>query len=565
MTGKGCITTRPLPLPPITPSPFIPPGFMAVFPFRTQGMRWHRSWPVLAIALLLSLALVLRFANLERRVHWIDEGIHTLQSFGHYKDELQTVVKEAKRPQPLSSLDHFLKPNPNRSALAPIQILAETEPQSTPIHYVLNRWWSELFGPSVHAQRFLAALLSIGLLPATYWLSHELRSLYPTISPQFPWLATLLVTLSPLQMLYSREIRLYSLWVALSTAVTAALLWAAQSRSPSQSRRRWGTHTLLLIAAAYTFPLEWVSALGRTAWLLITRRSQWRGLALSHGVALLAFAPWAIMIRQNIGHMSKWREEKLALLSLMRSWIEGHSIFVMDWFLIFNDPQKVKLLSFATGGVLAIASGVLLLWLWSRYRAISLLLISVGILPWFVWVVQDLIEGGIRSRLTITLRYYLPSYALFSIVFALGLIQFISTNRLFLQRLAALLLAVWISCGVVCTVQIARSPRGRFAFDHNEWTHIIPKMLKQENALLIIPTGSHTSPFRLLTAHQYLPPDTDFMSLGNPDRVPTLLAAYDKLYVLAPTQRWRERIEGKDNWTMTPLGYNVFILEREET
>ncbi len=511
-----------------------------------------RSWPVLAIAIVLALTLTLRFAHLERRVYWFDEVVHTTQSFGYYKGDLQRAVRTADTPQPLSTLDQFLAPTPDRSGLAAVQILSETEPQSTPVHYLLNRWWSDLVGASVRNQRLLAAIFGLGLLPATYWLSVEFQHLYPDISPLFPWLATLLVALSPIQVLYSREIRLYSLWVLLSTGTTAALLRAVRTRS----RLGWGLHGLLLIAATYTFPLEWVSVVGRSVWLIVTKRSHWRGLALSQGAALVAFIPWAIAIQQNIHKMGNWRESPASLQDLMSGWLVGHSLFVIDWFPITEAGSGT--LSLVTGAVLAIATGALLYWLYKRHRSIFWLTCCVSIFPWLIWACQDVISGGIRSSWG-CLRYYLPGNVLFSVIFALGFAQLFQSSKFkgWRRAIAVLGLVLWVSAGLVSDMQIARSQTSRFAFSSNEWVHWGRKIGKMPNPIIVIPKDNNGAGAQTITASRYMPNNVEFLAVDNPTEKADLLRSYDNIYVVSPKDEWKNRINDNSDWKLTQLALEL--------
>ena len=509
--------------------------------------------------MLIALTITLRFAHLGRRVYWLDEVIHTIHSFGHYEAELVEAVRAADSPQPLGDLNQFLAPNPDRPAFDTLQILSETEPQSTSIHYLVNRWWSQILGPSVQNQRLLAALLGLALLPVTYWLGTELRGLYPNILPAFPWLATLFVALSPIQVLYSREVRFYSLWVVLSTATTAALLRATRSQSRPQSIRRWGLHTILLIAAAYTFPLEWISVAGRTLWLLLSRRSRWRWLALSQGAALIAFIPWAIVIQQNLNNLKTWRDTDIGAIALIRSWLEGHSLFVVDWFPVVP-PGLEGLLSLLTGGLLVVASIGLLVWLGSQHQFVALLLICVGLFPWLIWAALDLVQGGIWSSWG-SMRYYLPGSVLFSITFALGLTQWIGNHQQRLRLLCGAALVVWITLGLASNVQIARSQTSRFAFDSNEWVSLARGLRDTDNPLLIVPTANRSAPLHLLTIKQYVTPQKEFIYLDDPSDAGDILSEYDRVYVIAPQPEWQERVNQDGAWTLTALGANLSVLE----
>ncbi|MEM9244728.1 MAG: hypothetical protein AAGA67_03155 [Cyanobacteria bacterium P01_F01_bin.153] len=530
---------------------------MAASNFHRRWLSQLRSPSVLAIVILLALTITLRLTHLERRVYWFDEVIHTIQSFGYYKGDLRQAVSTADTPQPLSTLEPFLAPNPDRPGLATVQVLSETEPQSTPVHYLLNRWWSDIFGPSVFSQRLLAAIFGLGLLPVTYWLAVEFQRLYPGTSSLFPWLATLFVALSPIQVLYSREIRLYSLWVLLSTASTAALLRAVRSQSrPGLSRLSWSLHGVLAVAAVYTFPLEWVSVFGRTLWLLVTKRSHWRGLLISQGAALLAFIPWGIAIQQNIHKMGNWREASTSLKDLVSGWFVGHSLFVIDWCPIAE--RRSGTFSLISGILLAIATGGLLLWLYRRRRAIFWLTLFVAIFPWLIWACQDVIKGGIRSSWG-CLRYYLPGNVLFSVVFSVVFAEFLKIKG-WRRGIVGLSLAVWVGAGLVSDVQIARSQTSRFAFSSNEWVKWGRAMGKTPNSIIAIPKDHNGAGVQTITASRYMSKTIEFVTVDDPTEKADLLRPYDTVYVISPKDEWKQRVNENSDWKLTQLSTELFSL-----
>ncbi|MFN2433528.1 MAG: hypothetical protein ABR599_12075, partial [Gemmatimonadota bacterium] len=101
-----------------------------------------------------------------------------------------------------------------------------------PAYFVLLRGWMALAGDSEAAMRALAVLLSVALLPLTYAVGAR------TLSRDAALLGTLLLALSPAQLFFAQEVRMYA---ALSLLCTGcALAYLAWWDQPARSARAAG-------------------------------------------------------------------------------------------------------------------------------------------------------------------------------------------------------------------------------------------------------------------------------------------------------------------------------------
>jgi len=224
------------------------------------------------------LALGLRVYRLEGQSLWYDEGI-TVALVGR---DLATIT---------------------RSAAADIH---------PPFYYYALHVWVALTGNSPTAVRALSALIGTALVALTYALGRRL------FGASVGLMAAFLAAISPFQVYYSQETRMYILVTALSALSVYAFL-RLQYPIPNTQYLRDFRHRVLDIGYS-TWPLLFIAAttlalythyFAFTVWLavnlavlvqVVMRRLPWRGLlpwaALQAAVALL-YLPWlAVMWRQ---------------------------------------------------------------------------------------------------------------------------------------------------------------------------------------------------------------------------------------------------------------------------
>jgi 4-amino-4-deoxy-L-arabinose transferase-like glycosyltransferase len=90
----------------------------------------------------------------------------------------------------------------------------------SPLYFVLLNFWVRAFGDSERALRSLSLVVSLALIPATYTLGAR------TVSRRAAFLGTLLLAVSPMQLYYAQEARVYMLVALLSTCtVVAYVAW----------------------------------------------------------------------------------------------------------------------------------------------------------------------------------------------------------------------------------------------------------------------------------------------------------------------------------------------------
>lgn len=212
-------------------------------------------WKLTALLILL-VAFALRLYALDRRMVWYDEAFSVLLS---EKAPLDIVRGTAADIQP-------------------------------PLYYLLLHYWQAL-GEQVFVMRFLSAGLALLSVAVAFPLTRALLRI------KLPYVAMLLLALSPFQIAYAQELRMYSLLQFSLLLYTYAFvkLWRGDTR---------GRFVLLLglagAAGLYAQSVAVVTWLVPTLYVLL--RHEWRvlkPLLIGQGITSFLFAPWfAVMAAQ---------------------------------------------------------------------------------------------------------------------------------------------------------------------------------------------------------------------------------------------------------------------------
>jgi hypothetical protein len=207
------------------------------------------------------LAAVLRTSNLTAQSLWADEG---------------NSVRLTERPLDL--------------------VIAAARADVHPPGYYLMLWgWVRLFGQGEAAVRALSAVIGVAVVALVYAIGTRV------FGRRAGWLAAFCAAVSPFQVQYSQEVRMYVLVALLGTAATLAFIRWIEWRG---QRERFLWSLVYALAAAgglwthYSFPV--VLAAINVAWLAwwvgqrgVSRQRKaagwWAGI---HVIVLLLYLPW---------------------------------------------------------------------------------------------------------------------------------------------------------------------------------------------------------------------------------------------------------------------------------
>jgi uncharacterized membrane protein len=372
-----------------------------------QDVHKDRSF-VLWFLFAVSLAggLFFRFYNLEKKVFWHDETITSMRLSGYTKSELNELIFSGRELR-IEDFQKFQGVNSKHDWIDTIKSLTKDDPKQAPLYYVLLRIWIEFLGDSIRSIRGFSALISILAFPCIYLIC---KLLFET--SRTAWMAVALMSASPLHVLYAQEARPYSLWTLMILLSSAALLFVLKK----QTGWRWALYSVTVAAGLYSHTLFGLVIASHAGYVVVRSFEDLNGRTglpktiihyfIALIAALLAFAPWALIIVNNFSrvfHQTLWVAKNAGIFQLLGRWAVGlSSVFYDPGYDFGNILMHLPRIIFL---VLALYS---VYFAWSRSpRRISLFILVLMLVPVLAMKVPDLLLGG---RLISTPRFLIPLY-----------------------------------------------------------------------------------------------------------------------------------------------------------
>ncbi len=357
----------------------------------------------LLVALLLSLGVFLRVANLDQKVFWVDEVATVIRAAGSTRSEVTAQLSDGRlyAPAALLSYQHIA---PDRTLSDTFRALARS-PEHAPLYFLLSRFWLQIWGNSVFAIRSLSVLCSLLVLPCVYWFCRELFG-----SVRVGWKAVLLMAISPFFVAYAQEARPYSLWLLSIVGCSGALLRAIRLQTASS----WAVYSLTLTVSLYTSLLSVLLAIGQGIYVAKEQPTALRRFLASAGMAAIAFLPWVWVVAQHweaLGSNTTWMRTALNPLVMLAIWLYSFAVLFFDVPVVAQGWIAVAQAGIAAG-VLAIMGGSIY-WLRNRPHQAGFLLMTLCLPIPVALILLDLIFQGQASATT---RYLMPSQ--FSVLIA---------------------------------------------------------------------------------------------------------------------------------------------------
>ncbi|WP_199248391.1 glycosyltransferase family 39 protein [[Phormidium] sp. ETS-05] len=544
---------------------------------KTQNYHFQGFHAVIIVVL--ALGIFFRFANIDKKIYWIDEVHTTLRAAGYKKLEF---VENAPAGKILTidELQTFQRLSPERGWGDTITALAGNA-EHTPLYYLLTRLWMEWFGSTPAVTRSLAALLSLLVFPSLYWLCWELFR-----SPTVGWISMALVAVSPLQVLYAQEARQYSLLTAAILLSSAALLralrlqielmllfynvpivrsWVIKTKEISSSKfyiKTWGIYAATVALMLYTHLLGVLVVFSHGLYVGITYRFSraFKNYVIAAWAGVVSLFPWIVLYFINSSKIGGWIARDIPQWNLIKRWFINLNTVFLD----VQVGYKQQLFDVESGLDLPLDMRHVL------FYTIPLMVILVAYAIYFlcqetskrVWVfvvtliagsglalmLPDLISGGQRSGIA---RYLIPSYLGIQIAVAYLFTSCTIWNTtsprqktLWQIIFAAILTSGIISCAVSSQAE---------TWWHKYSCYYDPEVaaiINQSQTPLVISSRERVS--RLMSLSYKLKPDTKLLLVEGTD-FPPITENFTDTFLFRPSGELYTSIEQNQTYQPIPL------------
>ncbi len=416
-----------------------------------------RNWLTFSLIIVLVIGIFFRFANLDRKFYWIDETYTSLRVSGYTEAEMLNQISYQQTILP-SNLQKYQQINPDRYLTDTLHSLAKEDPQHPPAYYILARYWAEWFGSSVTAMRSLAAVISLLVFPAIYWLAWELFESSAVAS-----MAIAIFAISPYHILFAQEARQYSLWTLATILSTAALLRATratdENQNPTSLVYHWTMYTLMTVMGISTHLLFVCVAAAHAIYISII--ANWRKIKTfipyytATLVAFIVSIPSFIYAVENFDQIRSttvWAEQT-NFFRLVTRWVGSVTIAFFDIGIDGSADGVLLVLLIPVSVIILALVGYAIYFLCQQTpkRVWLLILLLIATTALFL-AIPDIIQGGRRSA---NPRYLVPCYVGIQLAVAYLLSTKITTNldnfkqqRLWKIAIVALFTSGIISAGV---------------------------------------------------------------------------------------------------------------------
>jgi uncharacterized membrane protein len=227
-----------------------------------------------------------RFSHLQTKYYFYDEVDGARDAAGYSVAELSAYHPHRSIPA-AEFVRTFQMPGPGRGPADTVRVLASPDAAHPPLFYLLERGVEEAVGDSIAARRLLAAIAGVLLLPAVFWLCTEVFD-----SPLAAWIAVAVVALSPYQVVFSQQVREYTLYELLAAVVVALTVRGFRERSALI----WLAYAIAVVAMLYCTVLSMFVLLSLVVYVLLRRAALDLRSVAAFGIAtvgaLIAFIPW---------------------------------------------------------------------------------------------------------------------------------------------------------------------------------------------------------------------------------------------------------------------------------
>jgi uncharacterized membrane protein len=514
-----------------------------------RHLKFAPSWLRFLIIFLLAMSILFRFFNLDGKVYWHDETYASLRISGYTVNEAKQQLFN-NRVIGGESFAQFQGANPEKSLNDTIMSLAKQDSLHPPLYYIIARLWMEIFGNSVTAIRSLSACISLLIFPCVYWLCRELFNVPLSV----PGVAIALMAISPIHLVYAQEAQEYILWLVTILLSSASLLRAVRLESQNKDqlakeRQRpdlfasWSIYALTLAVSLYTFLWSAFVAVAHGIYVIITAKFQLtetvRTYLLASLVSFLAFMPWITVVTGDFFQFLISADKTTAQSSL----IPIFPFLLMQLSRIFFDIDFS--LETSLGYLIApffftlVGYSIYFICRTTNYK-VWLFIIILIVVPALPLILPDLIAGGIRPS---TEPYLIPSYLGIQLAVAYLLATQIYNESVSGRIIWQIIMTLVIICGLI-SYKVSSQADTWWNKGMNYGNPQVAQIINQSNRPLLISNALGNNYGNAFSLSYLLEPKVRFLLVNN-QKIPKIPDGFTNVFLLNPSDNWRETIEKK--------------------
>lgn len=515
---------------------------------------WFTSKSLLRslLAITLVLGICFRFVNLDQRVYWGDETYSSLRIAGYKWEDLVSLFDG--RELEIAEIQKYQQVTPERGFADMIDSLAIEDPHHPPLYYTIARFWVQWFGDSVAVRRSLSALLSLLVLPCTYWLCIELFN-----SSTTAWIATAFISVMPFHLLYAQEVREYSLWTAMILFSSLTLLKALKR----DKKWNWILYAFTVALGFYTFLMSALVFIAHGVYVLTLEGFHWSKRLISYLLATLAgfilFTPWFLVLVKNFARIQATnadKTERVSPLYLGEMWasIFGRTLFDLQFgysdpfSLQFSYKQPLTYLLIPT--LFLIAYSIYFLCRQTSRNIWSFVLILGGI-PFLILILPDLIIGG---SVSINARYLIPCLLSLqlAIAYLLASKPFQASSQVWKQKIWKFVFGFVFSGAIISCLIFSQANTWWHKYS-DYYTPPIAELVNQSSHPLVI----LDNPFRLLSLSYSLNPSARIQVVLDPEKLSVIHKKFSDVFIFSGygrrSQKFRDKFERLQDKKLEPV------------
>ncbi|MEH2433475.1 MAG: glycosyltransferase family 39 protein [Nostoc sp.] len=507
------------------------------------------SWLRFLIIFLLTMGILFRYFNLDSKIYSYDETYTSLRISGYRTTEVKQQIFN-NRVITRESFAQFQGANQQKSLNDTIMNLAKEDPYHPPLYYIIARLWMKLFGNSVMAIRSLSACISLLVFPCVYWLCRELFNVPLSV----PGVAIALIAISPIQLVYAQEAQEYILWLVTILLSSASLLRAIRLESqdkdePLKEQKRpdlfaiWSIYAVTLAISLYTCLWSAFVALAHGIYVMIAAKFKLtetvRTYLLVSLVGFLAFMPWITIVMgdffQFLISADKTKNQAFTMPIFKFLLMQLSRIF-FDIDLRQDNPFNSLI---TTIFLIIVGYSICFLCLTTNYK-VWFFLIALIVVPALPLILSS--SGGIQLS---TEPYFMPSYLGIQVTVAYLLATQIYNESVSRRSIWQIIIALVIICGLISSKVSSQAEtwwNKGISYSNPE----VAQIINQTSSPLLVSDALGNNYGNVFSLSYLLELKVRFLLVNN-QQIPKIPDGFADVFLLNPSDSWRETIEKNYN------------------